>query len=425
MHAELLDIDIEEAIDAAPIKPSTGLKKAALIGLIIGALTFGAGLLWYPHNLLWASYYTDLIFFMGLAAGSAMIPVILQIVHATWASPVRRLAEANVAFLPWAWLLFVVTYFGRNDLFWWANRPAPGKETWMMPDFVYGRFAVLLGVLFILMWRFVRMSLRGDVGLLRERAKDKNRWAAPLFTELTRKWRGVDTEVTALQRKMSWNAPVVLIAYALIWSLFAFEMVMALDPVWSANMFGGFEFIGNIYMGWAVLALSVMYHARLNKDYDKTVGRQQLWDMGKLTFAFCMLWGYMFWAQFLPQWYGNMPEETQWLILRSREYPWKAMAWFTFPMCFVIPFIMLLSEDLKKTPVAYACVCAGIVIGIWTEKFMIVMPNFSPDHIPFGAIDIGLFAGFLSAYVLAIQTFLSKFPFLPVSHPQCRNIDEW
>lgn len=81
--------------------------------------------------------------FQGLALGGVMTAVIMQIVRATWGAPVRRLAEANVAFFPVAFFLFLTTYFGKEYLFYWGSKPMPGREMWMQPGFVYTRFAIL------------------------------------------------------------------------------------------------------------------------------------------------------------------------------------------------------------------------------------------------------------------------------------------
>ena len=354
-----------------------------------------------------------------------MTTVIMQIVRATWGAPIRRLAEANIAFFPIAYTALLTTYFGREYLFYWGRAPMPGREWWMQPTFVYVRFSILFALLFILMARFVFLSLRGDVGLAHDRAKDKSKWNLPIHQYLLRGWRGAEREVLPLQRSMSVSAPVVVFAYAIVVSLFSFEMIMGQNPSWMSNLFGAFIFVSQVYIGWASLALMTMFFSKNNKKFGELVSTQQTWDLGKLTLGFCMLWGYMFWSQFLVQWYGNLPEETQWLILRTREYPWKGIAWVVFAMCFVIPFVCLLSRDLKKTPLAYATVCFIVMSGVWLDRYLIIMPEVSPGAVPFGIIEIGIFIGFLGAYLLCIRTFLSKFPFVTVSHPLTHGSSEW
>jgi hypothetical protein len=269
------------------------------------------------------------------------------------------------------------------------------------------------------------MSLRGDVGLAKDRAANKTMWNLPIHRLLLRGWKGAEREVIPLQRKMSINGPVVVFAYAVTISLFSFEMIMGQNPTWFSNLFGAFIFVSQIYIGWAGLALMSMFFSKRNKGLGELITTQQFWDLGKLTFGFCMLWGYMFWSQFLTQWYGNLPEETQWLIVRTREFPWKGLAWIVFPMCFIIPFISLLSRDVKKNPVTYGIVCLVLMAGVWLDRYLIIMPEISPTHIPLGLTEVGIFIGFLGAYLLCIRSFLGKFPYVPVSHPLTHGSAEW
>ncbi len=423
-HAHIEKLDVHALLDVEPIKVDARSTTCLWYLVGLGVLTFCLGLIYDPTHL-WGAYYVCLTFFMGLAVGSVVLTAIFQIVRARWSAPISRIAEANVAFLPWVYLLWAATYFGKEHLFPWATQPMPGKELWMQPNFVYCRFAVLLALLFLLLWKFVKLSLRGDVGVLREFSKRKELWVAPCYVQLSKDWEGSDEEIAKIQPKRSRMAPVVVILYGVIYSLFVFEMLMTTDPIWYANMFGGFEFVGNIYLAWAVLGLTVTYYISKNADYEKVVTTQQFWDMGKMTFAFCMLWGYMFFAQFLPQWYGNLPEETQWMILRTKEFPWKGVSWVVFSMAFIMPFILLLSRDLKKTPKYFCIVCSIICLGLFGEKYVIIMPQLSPHHFPIGLTELGLFCGFLGAYLLATRDFVAKFPFVQLSHPASVGKTDW
>jgi hypothetical protein len=424
-HVHMVPVNIEKVVNAGPIAVASSTYTKLWAMVFVGIFVFSYGLIAGDAGHTWGAFYVNAVYFQGLALGGVMTTVIMQIVRATWGAPVRRLAEANVAYLPVAFCMFLVSYFGREYLFYWGRNPMPGREWWMQPCFVYARFAVLFFVLYLLMARFVGMSLRGDVGLAKDRSKSAATWSLPIHRFLLRGWRGAEREVIPLQRKMSVNAPVIVLMYVVTTSLFAFEMIMGQNPVWFSNLFGAFVFVSQIYIAWSGLALMTMFFAKRNKGFGELISSQQFWDLGKLNLGFCMLWGYMFWSQFLTQWYGNLPEETQWLILRTREYPWKGLAWVVFPMCFIIPFISLLSRDVKKNPVTYAIVCFVLMTGVWLDRYLIIMPEISPHRIPFGATEIGIFIGFLGAYLLCIRSFLSKYPYVTVSHPLTHGSAEW
>ncbi len=425
MHTDPLNIDVNEVINAEPLYISSSLTRLMWIFVLIGIGACTFGLSSYPQDLFWGIFFTNFVFWMGLSIGGVILTVIFQIVRARWSPPVRRIAEANVAFFPFAFSCFCLTYFGREYLFGWARGPMPGREWWMQPDFVYIRIGVLLAILMLALKWFVYKSLRSDVGLLREKAANKALWSGWPFYYIAKNWKGSEKETLEIQRSLSCKAPIIIMLYGVIYSLFAFEMVMGMDNIWYSNMFGGFLFVGNLFIAWAMLAITVTLMRRLDPVYSPMVGNQQYWDLGKLCFGFSMLWAYLFFSQFLPMWYGNVPEETAWIITRLREYPWKGYAWITFTMCFIIPFITLLSRDVKRTPVALSFICCIILVGVWLEKYMIIMPQISPKVVPLGLMEAFTFIGFLGVYALSVIGFLRKYPMVPLSHPLTRGSADW
>jgi hypothetical protein len=393
--------------------------------VLVGTVAFTYGAIALPPQLFWASYYVNVVFWTGIACGMVALCAIFQIVRAQWTPPIRRICEAGVSFLPYAYILILTSYAGKEYLFYWGKKPLPGKEFWFQPDLVYARMAVLLAVLFYLMWRFVRMSVRSDVGMLREKYPHLDRWFTPSYDLLVGKWHGSEEEALKTQRTLSWNAPLLILVYAVVYSLFAFDMIMSMDKYWFSNLFGAYFFLANIYTALAFVALTIFYLVARNRDFAKAITSQQLWDLGKLNFGFCMLWGYTFFSQFMPQWYGNLPEETQWMIVRTREMPWQGLGWIVFGMCFVLPFVLLLSRDLKKTPRAYSVAALIILVGIWLEKYMIIMPQVSPTTIPLGLFDVALTLGFLGGFVLCVRSFLARYPIVPVSSPLTKGNINW
>ena len=427
-HANYVKVNLPEVLKTKPIAPSKKLSTFFWIAMSIGVVTFFVGLLFADLKYFWGTFYVNTLFWMGLSFGGLVTTLIFQIVRAKWAATLRRVAEANIAFVPYAFMALLLTYIGRNHLFPWANAPMPGRELWMSPEFVYVRFAIMFTLLIYLFKRYVRLSLRSDAGFLSEQGDVKRNWKKLDHPSYLKKWKGSDKEIKSTQVKLSYMAPALVFVYVVIYSLFAFEMIMGMDTIWYSNMFGGFNFIGNIGMAWAVMAITIIYLSRYSSDFAKVVNKDQLWDIGKLQFGFTMLWGYLFFSQYLPQWYGNLPEETAWMLTRVRG-TWMPLSYFVFACCFVIPFILLLSEDIKKTPWAYRIVAFIILIGYWFEKYVVVMPQLFPNEIPFlagfGLLEIGLFLGFLGTYGLCIQNFLKKYPYIPISHPITTGDIDW
>src|SRR5262245_18274710 len=127
MHADTIAIDVHRVLEAGPLAAPKRLKLYAWLGISVGAVAFILGISLYDHpEIVWGALFVNLNFFLGLSLGGIMIAAMFQIVRAKWSTPVRRFAEANVAFLPIAYSMFLVTYFGREHLFAWGRHPLPG-----------------------------------------------------------------------------------------------------------------------------------------------------------------------------------------------------------------------------------------------------------------------------------------------------------
>ena len=143
-------------------------------------------------------------------------------------------------------------------------------------------------------------------------------------------------------------------------------------------------------------------------------------DIGKLLFAFCLMWADFFYVQFVVIWYGNISEETAYVIARTMIAPWNSLAWAVFIICFAMPFILLLNKRIKTKPIPMLIICSLILLGIWLEHFLLLAPVFYPDatSLPIHFTDGLISLGFLGLIVLAITYFLKLFPELVRTPPK-------
>ena len=112
----------------------------------------------------------------------------------------------------------------------------------------------------------------------------------------------------------------------------------------------------------------------------------------------------MFWAQFFVMWFGNLPRETDGLF-RQMYGHYGPYFWVMMGGCFFIPFVSFIFAFVKRSLVTMGILALCINLGIWLQKYLMIVPVFSPDNTPFNSwIDIaaatGLLAGFIAAIIL-------------------------
>ena len=378
--------------------------------LLIGATQFLVGITGDQPQRAWQAYLVNFMFFTGISSGAILFVAILNMTHARWGRPLKRLAEGLGAFLPVSFLLFWVLYAGREEIFPWIKEPVPGKEAWLNAGFLFARNGAGLFLLTVISLVLIYFSVRED----RRRTTPIEAAGRPAFEFLDER------------EEKNWRAQMILspilgISYAVVLSLLAFDLIMSLDPHWHSTLFGAYYFIGSFYTALAAL---IILSALLRKQpgFLNLIQPGHFHDLGKLLLGFCLITGDFFYSQFLVIWYGNLPEETRYVILRVRQNPWEPLAWAVLGLCFALPFIGLLSRKIKLKPPALAVLSAVILVGMWLERFLLIAPSLWKGQDFFlGRPEISITAGFLGLLTLSFVLFFRMFSPLPFSDPLFRK----
>ncbi|MDX9818026.1 MAG: hypothetical protein RBT16_03885 [Desulfococcus multivorans] len=350
----------------------------------------------------WQVYLVNVLFCSAIAQGALLFSMIMHVTKARWSGALQNLSEAFAAFFPISFVLFFLLYFGRAHLFPWLGQDLHGKEVWLNVPFLMTRNLVGLMVLYGLGIAYVYHAFRcktiplGGAGGLRS-----------LLGRIP--VRPVDPSVC--RDRMTTLAVLYMIAYALVLSLISVDWVMSMDPHFISTLFGGYFFIKAFYigMGGLIILASILYLVHGEKT---RIDVAHFHDIGKLFFAFCVMWAYFLYAQVLVIWYGNIPEETHYLIERFKYQSWKLAFIIAFTAAFMIPFFTLLNRNVKMKPAVMLILTSLALTGIWFENLVMVGPplRFDTQSLPLRIFDVLISLGFLSLLSGAVAYLLRLFP---------------
>jgi len=387
---------------------------------VIGLIAFVVRLVQNPESA-WISYITNWLFFTSICMGGLLFAVATWIVKAKWNWSVRRVSQSFAAFLPISFLLMLPMLGLGDSYFPWIEMMGidpivSKKEAWLNMPFLVTRSVVMVGLLVGISIYFVYHALRPDMGLTQEAAggdSARSGWRERLMQG----WRGQEQEEVASYKRMTTIAPVFVMVYAVTMTIVAYDWVMSLEPHWFSTMMGPWFFMGAFWTGIASTALWSLYLRTKDKDIEKHVGLQQRWDLGKLSFAFCVFWTYLFFSQYIVIWYGKLPWEQAWIIRRSAP-PWGGFSLTVIALCFLVPFVGLIGRKPKMKPKLLAFFTSVIMLGMWLERYAMVAPSLHHEGDPIFSIWqplIGLM--FLGLYIGAVRWFLSTFPAIQIWQP--------
>lgn len=371
--------------------PRPVLRVLALF-VLIGAVTFAAGLAGAHPERAWAAYLVNFVFFFSIAQAGVVFSAIHRIVGARWGGPVIRLAEGFGAFLPVAFVAFLILLGGTGTLYVWIHEPIPAKAVWLNAPFMISRDVAVLLALLGLSAAYLRHVLQPDLP-----------GAHPTEASLARR-----------RHVLSRLSPILCLAYAIGISILAWDLVMSLDPHWYSTMFSVIVFWGGLLGSVAALAwVSVVFGGYLGVRQYMTPAT--LHDLGKLIFAFATFWAYINYSQLLVIWYGNLPEETGWMWERVGG-TWRPVAVAVALLVWLVPFTGLLTRATKKNPTTLAIFATIVLVGLWLERYLMVYPSVvhSEGGIPFALTEVGISLGFLGLFLLSFFWFTSRYPTVAV-----------
>lgn len=369
----------------------------------------------------WASYVANWLFFTSIAVGSVVFAMATWITKSRWNWSLRRVSQAPAAFLPIAFV-FMLPMLGLGEGFFpWIEMMATdpivqNKQAWLNLPFLIARNLVGMAVLVGLGVYFAYLAVRPDMGLVRG-AEEGDTARAGWRERLTQGWMGQEREEVASYRRMTTLAPAYVLVWAVVMTIVSYDWVMSLEPHWYSTMLGPWFFMGAFWGGIASTALWGTYLRTQHKDFHNLIGIQQRHDVGKLAFAFCVFWTYLFFGQYLVIWYGKLPWEQAWIINRSAG-AWGALSTVVIVLCFVVPFAGLIGRQPKIRAGLLAFFSAVILVGLWLERYVMVAPPLHQEGEAVLTVWQPLITLlFLGPYIASVRWFLSTFPALQVWQP--------
>ncbi len=388
---------------------------------------YGLGVTGDNWPVFWGFHETNFVFWIGISHAGTLISAILRICNATWRRPVTRCAEVITAFALMIGAMFPLIHLGRPWLAWWLI-PFP-RESGIWPNYrsplAWDFFAIntyLTGSLL-----FLALPILPDFALVRDRATG---WRKKVYGVLSLGWQGTPKQWHRLESAMHIMALAIIPVAVSVHTIVAFDFSMAVVPMWHSSIFGPYFVAGAIFSGIAALIIAM---ALLRKILHLEEHLQPLHfqNLGKLLLTMSLLWGYFTFNERLTVWYGNEPSEMAVLwVTQAGSY---APLFWTMVLCnLVIPFPFLVIRKLRTITGTVIASC-GVIVGMWLERFLIVVPSLSHKQLPFSwgtytprLPEILILTGSVAAMVLLYVLFSKVVPIISIwelkvgEHPELK-----
>jgi hypothetical protein len=275
---------------------------------------------------------------LGLGLGGAVLLALLYVTGARWSDVIRPVAEKLTVLVPIGGLGLLLVLVAFPSLYPWVDQPNEAgsrfQALWLCRPCFLAR-----SVIYVSLWI-------GLVALL-VRASRRNAPAAGI-------------------------SALFLVVFAITCWLSSVDWIMSLEPRWSSTVFGIYHFASMFLGALAAMVVLVVcldflgyFGGKLTRDHRR--------DLGTLLFAFSSFWMYIWFSQYLLIWYVNIPEETEYFVLRQRE-PWQTLLIATLVLNWAVPFLVLLFRRAKETSIILLAVAVIVLVGHWLDLYLMILP---------------------------------------------------
>ena len=409
-------------------RPLSGISRRYVLATVLAFLVGAGGLIAWAYQLrrgmgvtglrrpvFWGLYIVDFVFWIGISHAGTLISAILRLTNAPWRKPVTRAAEAITVFALMIGGMFPIIHLGRAWFFYWLL-PYPNSRL-LWPNF---RSPLLWDLTAIVTYMtgsaiYLYLPLIPDLAQL---AEHNTPWRRKFYRALSLGWTGSDREWQALERAMKLMACLILAVAVSVHTVVAWDFSMALAPMWHSTIFGPYFVAGAIFSGIAALIL-VMAVLRNVLHLDLYLTQRHFDNLAKLLLLMSLLWLYFTMSENLTVWYGNDPKEMVVFGARTRAH-YAPYFWATVVLNFVVPFVLLGIRRLR-TIRNTAMAATSVVVGMWLERFVIVVPTLANPRLPAASgfysptwVEVAITAATFAAMGMLYMIFSKLFPIIAV-----------
>ncbi len=394
-----------------------GVGSLLLVSLVLYTALTGIGVWGNNIPVAWGFAIINFVWWIGLGHAGTFISAFLLLLGQRWRGSINRIAETMTLFAIAMAGLFPLLHLGRPWFFYWLI-PYP-STTGLWPQFrstlpwdVAAIFTY--GTVSLLFWY---MGLVPDLASARDRAP--RRWVARIYGWFALGWRGSADDWRRYHVVYGLLAGLATPLVVSVHSVVSLDFTIAMVPGWHSTIFPPYFVVGAIYSGFAlVLMLVVPLRARFHlKD---VITERHLDAMAKIVLATGWMLIYSYVMEIFMAWYSGHDME-RFMFLVSRPLgPYAVLYWAMTVLNLLTPQLFWLRR-FRTSPVVLFAASTLILVGMWIERFVIVVTSLAQNQIPseWGLyaptwVDGGILLGTLATFGLLFLLFLRFVPSVPI-----------
>jgi molybdopterin-containing oxidoreductase family membrane subunit len=325
----------------------------------------------------WGFAITSFVWWIGIGHAGTLISAILYLLKQHWRTSINRFAEAMTIFAVMQAGLYPLFHLGRPWFFYWLVPYPSTMGVW--PQFrsplVWDFFAV--GTYFTVSLIFWYLGMVPDLASIRDRAASRTKQV--VYGILALGWRGSARHWYRYEQAYYLLAALATPLVVSVHSVVSTDFAVGIVAGWHATIFPPYFVAGALFSGFAMV-LTIAIPLRVVYGLQDFVTLRHLDIMAKFMLATGLVVDYSYIVEHFIGWYSG--NEFELLLLSNRAFGPYALWYWLVLVCNIGVNQMLWFKRVRTTPLLLFCVSIVINIGMWLERFMIVVGSLERDFLP-------------------------------------------
>ncbi len=395
-----------------------------LAGVWAGYVTISQGIgTWGLNNsVAWGWGIINFVWWIGIGHAGTAFSIFLLILRQKWRTSINRAAEAMTVFAVLAAGLFPMIHMGR---IWFAFyiMPYPNTRGPLWVNFNSPLFWDVVAISTYLMASatFWYVGMIPDFATIRDRAKKTgNKIREAIYGALAFGWDGSTKTWLRFEHLAmilgGLTAPLVISVHSIV----AMDFATSIMPGWHTTIFPPYFVIGAIFSGFAMV-LTLMIIIRKFYHFEEYVTRGHLDAIGRILTFISLIMGTAYLTEIFIAWYSGSEYEF-FTFFKNRitgDYYWAFYAMFISNA--VVPQLFWFKKVRQNITVVFI-ISIIINIGMWFERYVIVVTSLSKDYLPSAwadyspsIVEIMLYIGTLGLFIMGVLAFFKYIPMFAAS----------
>ncbi|MBA3846385.1 MAG: polysulfide reductase NrfD [Planctomycetes bacterium] len=337
----------------------------------------GLGIIGLNHPVMWGSYITNFVFWIGIGHAGTLISAILFLFRQRWRTSINRSAEAMTIFAVMCAGIFPLIHTGRPWVDFWLFPYPNDRALW--PQFrsplMWDVFAIsTYGTTSLIFWY---LGLIPDFASVRDKAKNPLQRA--IYSIASFGWKGTVRDWNHYERayaQFAWiSTPLVLSVHSTV----SFDFAVSKVPGWHTTIFPPYFVAGAIFGGFGMVVFLLVPMRKLLK-LEKYITINHLEYCNKIILATSMIVGYAYAMEFFAAWYSeSLYERSQFVYRMTGPHAW---IFYSMALSNCVAPMFFWFKGVRRSLIAMWIISIFVNIGMWFERANIFMLSLERDHLP-------------------------------------------